>query len=157
MKDDDAHSDECCCSNTPSLHNLSISLMMMSLCIFGTRKARPWCGVASSFNWKETGLVFQSPNVPSKSYSNYTRSYNNFFWWPALRCLQLFFTINWRSALAYLASNIRVTGLVASNVLNGSLAKLLFRISTRRVLAPHSRLMFLIGKVISSNGYCLTF
>jgi hypothetical protein len=40
--------------------------------------------------------------------------------------LQLFFTIDWRSAFAYLASTTGVTRLVASNVINGSLAKLLF-------------------------------
>jgi hypothetical protein len=43
-----------------------------------------------------------------------------------------------------------VTRLVASNMLNGSLAKLLFSLSTWSILAPRSRLMFLIGKVISS-------
>ena len=124
--------------------------MRTSLCIFGTGKARPWYGEAPSFNWKETGLVLQSPKVPSKSDSNLTRSCSNFFWFLALRCWQLFFTIDWRSAFAYLASRIRVTRLVASNVLSGSLAKLLFSLSARNVLEPCSRLMFLIGKVISS-------
>jgi hypothetical protein len=37
----EAHSDAGCLSNTPSLHNLSASLMMVSLCIFGTGKAWP--------------------------------------------------------------------------------------------------------------------
>ena len=40
--------------------------------------------------------------------------------------------------------------MVASNVRNGSLAKPLFGLSARSVLVPCSRLMFLIGKVISS-------
>ncbi len=94
--------------------------MRTSLCIFGTGKARPWYGETPSFNWKETGLVFQSPNVPSKSDSNLARRCSNFWWWSALRCLQLFFIIDWRSAFAYLASSIRVARLVASNVLNSS-------------------------------------
>ncbi len=78
IKDGDADSEWCCRSSTPSLHSLSISLMRTSLCIFGTGKAWPWYGDAPSFNWKETGLVFQSPNVPSKSDSNLTRSCSNF-------------------------------------------------------------------------------
>jgi hypothetical protein len=39
MKDDDAHSDAGCLSNISSLHNLSTSMMMVSLWIFGTGKA----------------------------------------------------------------------------------------------------------------------
>jgi hypothetical protein len=42
MKDGEAHSDAGCHSNTTSLHNLSTSLMMVSLWIFGTGKAWPW-------------------------------------------------------------------------------------------------------------------
>ncbi len=42
MKDGKAHSDAGCLSNTPSLHNLSTSFMMVSLWIFGNGKARPW-------------------------------------------------------------------------------------------------------------------
>jgi hypothetical protein len=41
MKDGKAHSDVGCLSNTPSLHNLSTSLMMVSLWIFETGKAQP--------------------------------------------------------------------------------------------------------------------
>ncbi len=42
MKDCEAHSDACCLSNTnPISHNLSTSLMVMSLCIFGTWKVQP--------------------------------------------------------------------------------------------------------------------
>ncbi len=48
--------------------------------------------------WKETSLVFQSPKMPSESDSNLRRRCSNFFWWSALRCLQLFYTIDWRSA-----------------------------------------------------------
>jgi hypothetical protein len=33
INDGKAHLDTCCCSNTPSLHYLSTSLMMVSLCI----------------------------------------------------------------------------------------------------------------------------
>jgi hypothetical protein len=36
-----AHSDAGCCSNTSSLTSLSTSLIRVSLCIFGTGKARP--------------------------------------------------------------------------------------------------------------------
>jgi hypothetical protein len=42
MKDGKAHSDAGCHSNTPSSHNLSTSLMMVSLWIFVTGKAWPW-------------------------------------------------------------------------------------------------------------------
>jgi hypothetical protein len=42
MKDGKAHSDAGCLSNTPSVHNLSTSFMMVSLWIFGTGKAWPW-------------------------------------------------------------------------------------------------------------------
>ncbi len=138
-------------AQVPPVYMVSQFFWWGHLCVFfGTGKAWPWYGDAPSFNWKETSFVFQSPNVPSKSDSNLTRSCSNFFWWLALRCLQLFFTIHWQSALAYLASGIRVARLVASNVLNGSLAKLLFSLSARSVLEPCSSLMFLIGKVISS-------
>jgi hypothetical protein len=41
MKDGEAHSDAGCLSNTPSLHNLSTSFMMVSLWIFGTGKVQP--------------------------------------------------------------------------------------------------------------------
>jgi hypothetical protein len=50
MKDGKAHSDAGCLSNTPSLHKLSTSFMMVSLWIFGTGKARPWWGDTPSFN-----------------------------------------------------------------------------------------------------------
>ncbi len=75
MKDGEAHSDAGCLSNTPSLHNLSTSFMIVSLWIFGTGKAWPWWGDTSSFNWNETGLLFQSPKVPSKS--------NSYIFWVA--------------------------------------------------------------------------
>ncbi len=42
MKDGKAHSDAGCLSNTPSLHNLSTSFMMVSLGTFDTGKAWPW-------------------------------------------------------------------------------------------------------------------
>ena len=151
MNDGDAHSDSCCCSSTPSLHSLYISLMRTSLCIFGTGNARPWYGFTPSFNWKETGVVFQSPKVPSKRDSYFMRSCSNLFCWSALRCLQLSLTIDWRSALLYLASSIRTARLVVSFVLIGSLAKLLFSFSDRSILCLCRLLMFLIGKVTSST------
>ncbi len=138
-------------AQVPPVFPVSQLLWWGHLCVFfGTGKAQPWYGEAPSFNWKETNLVFQSPNVPSESNSNLTRSCSYFFLWLALRCLQLFFTIDWRSAFACLAFSICIKRLVASNVLNGSLAKLLFSLSARSVLEPCSRLMILIGKVISS-------
>jgi hypothetical protein len=42
MKDAKAHSDAGYLSNTPSSYNLSTSLMMVSLWIFGNEKAQPW-------------------------------------------------------------------------------------------------------------------
>ncbi len=136
MKDRKAHSDAGCLSSTPSLHSLSTSFLMVSLWTLGTGKARPWWSDTSSFNWNETGLVFQSPKVPSKSNSHFLSSCSNFFWWSALRCLQLFRTIDWRSAFLYLATRIRVTRLVASYVLCGSMARLWLSFSARRVLEP---------------------
>ncbi len=130
--------------------------MRTSLCIFGTGNARPWYGFEIFFNWKETGFVFQSPKVPSKSDSYFMRSCSNLFCWSALRCLQLLLTIDWRSALLYLASSILTARLVASCVLIGSLAKLvLLSFSAQSILCPCRWLMFLIGKVISSTVIAL--
>jgi hypothetical protein len=42
MKAGKAHSSAGCLSYTPSLHNLSTSLMMVFLGFFGTGKAHPW-------------------------------------------------------------------------------------------------------------------
>ncbi len=78
------------------------------------------------------------------------RSCSNFFCWSALRCSQLSLTIDWRSALFYLASRIQVAHLVLSCVLFGSMAKLLFSLSMQSVLAPCSWFIFLIGKMILS-------
>jgi hypothetical protein len=50
MNEEEAHSDAACLSNTLSLHNLSMPLMMVSLCIFGTGKAQLWYGDTPSFN-----------------------------------------------------------------------------------------------------------
>jgi hypothetical protein len=79
MKDGKAHSDASCLSNTPRLHNLSTSFMMVSLWIFGAGKAWPWSGDTPSFNWNETGMVFKSPKVPSKSDLYFLSSCSNFF------------------------------------------------------------------------------
>ncbi len=156
INDGKAHSDAGCCSNTPSLHNLSTSLMMVSLCIFGAGKARLWWGDMPSLNWKKTDLVLQSSKVPSKSNSYFMRSCSNFFSWLALRCLQLSLTIDWRSALFYLESRIKVACLVVSSVLFGSMATLLFSFSARSVLAPCRWLMSLWQDDFI-NGYCLGF
>ncbi len=75
----------------------------------------------------------------------------------ALRCLQLLFTIDWRTALSYLAFSIHIASLVVSCVLVGSLAKLLLCFSIRSILCPRRWLMFLIGKVISWITNCLGF
>jgi hypothetical protein len=56
INEGEAHSDDGCLSNTPSLHNLSTSLMMVTFCIFGTGKAGPWYEDKHSFNLKETGF-----------------------------------------------------------------------------------------------------
>ncbi len=144
------HSDAGCLSNTPSLHNLSTSLMMVSLCIFGTGKAWLWYGDTPSFSWKETGFVFQSPKVPSKSDSYFRRSCSNYFWRSALRWLQVSLTNDWRSALLYLASRIHVARWVVSCELCGPMAKLWLWFNAWRMLMPCRLLMVLIGKMISS-------
>ncbi len=64
-----AHSNAGGPSNTPSLTSLFTSLIRFSLCFFGTGKAWPWYRDAPSFSWKETGFVFQSHKVLSKSNS----------------------------------------------------------------------------------------
>ncbi len=120
----EAHSDAGCLSNTSSLTNLSTSLIRVSLRIFGTERARPWYRDTPSFSWKETGFVFQSPKVPSKSNSYLLRSCSSFFCWLAFRCLQLSLTTDWRSVLLYLASRICVACWVASCVLCGFMARL---------------------------------
>jgi hypothetical protein len=88
--------------------------------------------------------------VPSKSDSYFLRSCSNLFCWSALRCLQLSQTTDWRSALLYLASRIRVARWVASCVLCGSMARLWLCLNAQRMLEPCRLLMFLIGKMISS-------
>ena len=60
--------------------------------------------------------------------------------------------------MAYLASSICVTRLVASNVLNGSLAKLLFQLEREertRALQQVDVVSHWQGDFI--NGYCLAF
>ncbi len=108
------------------------------------------------FSWKETRLIFQSPKVLSKSNSYFLRSCSKIFWYLALGCLQLSLRMDWRSTLLYLASDIWVTDLEASNVLFGSMVMLLISFNAWSVLAPCRRLMFLIGKWLI-NGYCLGF
>ncbi len=103
-----------------------------------------------SLNWKETGLVLQSPKVPSKHDSYILRSSSNFFCWSALRCLQFSLTIDLRSTYLYLLSRICVAHLAMSCLLCSSMAKLLFSFSVWSILAPWRWLMFLIGEMISS-------
>ncbi len=62
-----AYSDAGCLSNTPSSHNLSTSLMMVSLWIFGTVKARPWWGDTPSLNWNETSLSSSHLRCPQRA------------------------------------------------------------------------------------------
>ncbi len=100
--------------------------------------------------WKETSLVFQSPIMPSESDSNLKRRCSSFFWWWALRCLQLFYTIDWRSAFC-------IFGIQYTRYTFGSVQCVIvpwlrycFSLSARSVLEPSSRLMIIVGKVISS-------
>jgi hypothetical protein len=98
--------------------------MRVALCIFGIGYGLPWYGLAPSFNSKETGGNFQSPNVPSKSSTKLRSNASSKLQCDVLRCMQLFFTMLERSALSYLASKISTTRLVALRVLAGFWAKL---------------------------------
>ncbi len=108
---------------------------------FGTKKAWPWWGDVPSFNWKETGLVLQSPKVPSKSNSYLMRSCSEFFRYLALRCFQL-------SLNDYLKICFVVFGILNLSFMLGS--KLLFSFSAQSILAPCRWLMFHTGKMILS-------
>ncbi len=152
----EAHSEAGCLSSAPSLTNLSTSLIRVSLCIFCTGKGWPWYRDTPSFSWKETGFVFQSPKVPSKSDSYLLTSCSKFFCWSALRRLQLSLTTDWRSALLYLASRICIARLVASYVLCSFMARLWLCFNAQRMLEPCRSLMFLIGKMISSMDIILS-
>jgi hypothetical protein len=57
-------------SNTPWLHSRLIFFMRMALCLCGIGQGLPWYGFRPSFSSKDTGGIFQSPNVPLKSNSN---------------------------------------------------------------------------------------
>ncbi len=54
MKEGKAHLDDGCHFNTPIKTRQSISFMRVALCIFGIGYGLPWCGLAPSFNSKET-------------------------------------------------------------------------------------------------------
>ncbi len=69
------------------------------------------------------------------------RSCSNFFWWFALRCLQLCLTIDWRSAFC---ASIQVARLAC--VLIGSLAKLSFSFCKQSVLASRRWLMLSLAR-----------
>eukprot|EP00804_Cyclotella_cryptica_P011609 CCRYP_017525-RA/>CCRYP_017525-RA protein AED:0.00 eAED:0.00 QI:30/1/0.5/1/0/0/2/0/63 len=60
---------------------------MVSLCIFGTGNGQPWYGLAPSFSSRETGSVFQSHSVPSKSSSYSVSNSSNLFWSWRLRTI----------------------------------------------------------------------
>ena len=97
MKEGEAHSDAGWNSNTPSSHSLFNSFIVVSLRDFGTGNGLPWYGLVPFFNSKETGSVFQSPSVPSKSSSNSVSNSSNLFWSWRLRWVQLVLTTDWRS------------------------------------------------------------
>jgi hypothetical protein len=89
-------------AETPTLpdHNIySILWLIVSLCTLGTGKGLPWYGLVLSFSSKETGLVFQSLSVPSKSSSNYVSNSSNLFWSWRLRWVQLALTTDWKVCL----------------------------------------------------------
>ena len=98
----------------------SISFMRVALWTFGKGYSLPWNGFAPSFNWMETGSKFHSPKVPSNNCSNLNKSKSSNSLCDGVRCLQLSSTMAERSALAYLASRISTTHLVAAYVLAGS-------------------------------------
>ena len=85
-------------SNTPKSHSLFNSFIVVSLRDFGTGDGLLWYGLVPTFNSKETGSVFESPSVPSKSSSNSVSNSSNLFWSCRLRWVQLVLTTDWRSA-----------------------------------------------------------
>ena len=109
MNEGNTHSDAGWNSNTPRSHSLFNSLIIVSLCDFGTGNSLLWYGLVPSFNSKETGSVFQSPSGPSKSSSNSVSNSSNLLWSWGLRWVQLVLTTDWRSAFSYLASRIWTT------------------------------------------------
>ena len=109
MKEGNTHSGAGWNSNTPRSHSLFNSLIVVSLHDFGTGNGLQWYGLVPSFNSKETGSVFQSPSVPSKSSSNSVSNSSNLFWSWRLRWVQLAQTTDWKSVFSYLASRIRTT------------------------------------------------
>ncbi len=126
------------------------------LCVFSSGKALLWWSILF-LCWKETGLVFQSPKVPSKGNSSFMRSCSNIFedWHlDACNCL-------WRLTgdllFLSLVSSIWVACLLASCVLIGSLAKLSFSCCTWSVLAFLQMVDAITGKVTSSMVIVLAF
>ena len=101
------------------------SLNIVSLCPLGTGNGLSWYGLAPSFSSKETGLVFQSPSVPSKSSSNYMSNSSNLFWSWSPRWVQLVLTT---IAFSCVASRIWTIHWVVSCVLCGLCAMQLFTV-----------------------------
>ena len=106
---------------------------------------------------RKTGSVFQSPSVSSNSSSNSVSNSSNLFWSWRLRWVQLALTTDWRSAFSYLASRTWATLWVASCVLCGLCAILLFTVQALSIFDMIKLLMSLIGKIISSIviSFCL--
>jgi hypothetical protein len=112
------------------------------LCVFSTGKAWLWWGILF-LCWKETGLVFQSPKVPSKRVSSLMRSCSNFFEDWRLDDCNCVWQMTGDLLFLFLVSSFCVAHLVATCVLIGSLAKLSFSFCTRSVLALFCRLLML--------------
>ncbi len=103
-------------------------------------------GVVFSLYLKWDQLNFPVTQGAIKKRQYFMRSCSIFFWWLSLRCLQLSLMIGWRSVFLCLVFFVQLAHLLASCVLIGSLAKLLFSFSMRSVLAPCRWLMLSLAR-----------
>ncbi len=138
--------DACCRFSTPSLQNPS-TMMRISCVFLALGKLNP--GLVILFLcWKETGIVFQSPKVPSKSNWSLMRSCSNFFEDWRLDAPNCFFD-NWLEICFFLSLVSSICAhLVPSCVLISSLAKLSFSFCMQSVLAFHRWLMFSLARLL---------
>ncbi len=115
------------------------------LCVFSTGKARLRWDILF-LCWKETGLVFLSPKVPSKSNSSLMRSCSNFFEDRHLDACICLWQLTGDLLFLSLVSSLRVAHWFVHCVLLGSLAKLLFYFHTWSVLTFCRWLMLLLAR-----------
>ncbi len=135
-------SDACCRFSTPSFATSQLDEGI--LCVFSTGKARLWWGILF-LCWKETGLVFQSPKVPSKS-NLLMRRCSNFFDDRHLHACICFWQLTGDLLFLSLVSSTQIACLLAYCVLLSSLAKLSLSFRIRSVLASGGWLMLSLAK-----------